>query len=67
MLGRFHEISITTADIRASVVFYESLGFTQVYDYVPGKNDWLAAGLPREGKGRGATSPHGSAASPESA
>ena len=29
MLGRFHEISITTADIRASVDFYESLGFTQ--------------------------------------
>ncbi len=29
MLGRFHEISIGTADIRASVEFYESLGFTQ--------------------------------------
>ena len=28
----------------------ESLGFTRVYDYVPGKLDWLAAGLPREGK-----------------
>jgi CBS domain-containing protein len=28
----------------------ESLGFSQVYDYVPGKQDWLAAGLPREGK-----------------
>jgi predicted transcriptional regulator len=28
----------------------ESLGFTQVYDYVPGKADWLAAGLPREGE-----------------
>jgi CBS-domain-containing membrane protein len=28
----------------------ESLGFTNVYDYVPGKQDWLAAGLPREGK-----------------
>jgi CBS domain-containing protein len=27
----------------------ESLGFTSVYDYVPGKQDWLAAGLPREG------------------
>ena len=27
----------------------ESLGFTRVYDYVPGKTDWLAAGLPREG------------------
>lgn len=29
MLGRFHEIGITTDDIRASVEFYESLGFTQ--------------------------------------
>ena len=29
MLGRFHEIGIATADIRASVEFYESLGFTQ--------------------------------------
>jgi catechol 2,3-dioxygenase-like lactoylglutathione lyase family enzyme len=29
VLGRFHEISITTADIRGSVDFYESLGFTQ--------------------------------------
>jgi len=28
----------------------ESLGFTHVYDYVPGKTDWLAAGLPREGQ-----------------
>jgi hypothetical protein len=28
----------------------ESLGFEQVYDYVPGKSDWLAAGLPREGE-----------------
>jgi len=28
----------------------ESLGFTQVYDYVGGKADWFAAGLPREGK-----------------
>lgn len=27
MLGRFHEISITTPDIRASVEFYERLGF----------------------------------------
>lgn len=27
--GRFHEISIDTGDIRASVQFYESLGFTQ--------------------------------------
>jgi CBS domain-containing protein len=25
------------------------MGFTQVYDYVAGKLDWLAAGLPTEG------------------
>src|SRR5690242_12094619 len=29
MLGRFHEISIETPDIRASVEFYERLGFSQ--------------------------------------
>lgn len=29
MLGRFHEISVATRDIRASVEFYEQLGFTQ--------------------------------------
>jgi len=29
LLGRFHEISIATADIRESVEFYERLGFTQ--------------------------------------
>lgn len=29
MLGRFHEIGIETADIRASVEFYERLGFSQ--------------------------------------
>lgn len=29
MLGRFHEISIETGDIRASVEFYERLGFSQ--------------------------------------
>ena len=28
MLGRFHEIGISTADIRASVEFYERLGFS---------------------------------------
>ncbi|MER6977835.1 CBS domain-containing protein [Streptomyces carpinensis] len=28
----------------------QQLGFRQVYDYVPGKADWLAAGLPREGE-----------------
>ncbi len=27
----------------------ETLGFTSVYDYVAGKADWFAAGLPREG------------------
>ena len=27
----------------------ESLGFTRVCDYVPGKADWFAAGLAREG------------------
>ena len=27
----------------------ESLGFTQVFDYVAGKVDWLAGGLPVEG------------------
>lgn len=26
-----------------------TLGFTRVYDYAPGKVDWLARGLPREG------------------
>lgn len=30
MLGKFHEISIETADIAESVAFYERLGFTQV-------------------------------------
>ncbi len=29
MPGRFHELSIATADIRASLDFYESLGFWQ--------------------------------------
>jgi catechol 2,3-dioxygenase-like lactoylglutathione lyase family enzyme len=29
VLGRFHEVSIATDDIRASVEFYEKLGFTQ--------------------------------------
>ena len=28
----------------------ETLGFEQVYDYVPGKVDWLARGLPTEGE-----------------
>jgi CBS domain-containing protein len=27
-----------------------TLGFEQVYDYVAGKSDWLARGLPREGE-----------------
>ncbi len=36
MLGRFHEIGITTGDIRSSVEFYESLGFTQA----PANDTW---------------------------
>src|SRR5258708_11918772 len=28
----------------------ESLGFAEVYDYAAGKADWLAWGLPREGR-----------------
>ena len=28
----------------------ETLGFTRVYDYVAGKRDWSAAGLPLEGE-----------------
>jgi CBS domain-containing protein len=28
----------------------EGLGFEGVYDYVPGKADWFASGLPRQGK-----------------
>ena len=28
----------------------EGLGFSKIYDYVPGKADWFASGLPREGK-----------------
>jgi Mg/Co/Ni transporter MgtE len=28
----------------------ETLGFREVYDYVAGKQDWLAAGLPTEGR-----------------
>jgi len=31
----------------------EALGFEQVYDYAAGKADWLANGLPREGKTAG--------------
>lgn len=27
-----------------------TLGFEQVYDYVPGKSDWLARGLPTDGE-----------------
>lgn len=29
----------------------ERLGFVDVYDYVAGKSDWMAAGLPTEGPG----------------
>ena len=28
-----------------------TLGFEHVFDYMPGKVDWLARGLPREGAG----------------
>src|SRR3954467_5038349 len=31
----------------------ESLGFGRVFDYVAGKQDWFASGLPREGKQAG--------------
>lgn len=31
----------------------ETLGFGRVYDYVPGKADWLAHGLPFEGSNAG--------------
>src|SRR5919198_327349 len=27
----------------------ESLGYSQIFRYVPGKADWFASGLPREG------------------
>jgi len=36
VLGRFHEISIATTDIRASVEFYEGLGFT----HAPTTDTW---------------------------
>jgi CBS domain-containing protein len=29
----------------------EALGYLEVYDYVAGKSDWMAAGLPTEGDG----------------
>jgi CBS-domain-containing membrane protein len=35
---------------RAAWRLEETLGFDQVYRYAPGKVDWLAAGLPREGE-----------------
>src|SRR5919199_650618 len=35
----------------------ESLGFTRVFDYVAGKQDWFAAGLPSEGKLAGRPKP----------
>jgi CBS domain-containing protein len=34
---------------RAAWRLEETLGFPNVYRYTPGKADWLAAGLPREG------------------
>jgi predicted transcriptional regulator len=33
----------------------DSLGFSPVYDYVAGKADWMAAGLPTEGASVGTT------------
>jgi CBS domain-containing protein len=35
----------------------ETLGFTEVYDYVPGKADWLAHNLPIEGEHADAPTP----------
>ena len=35
VLGRFHEVSIQTADIRESVEFYERLGF-EVFGQIDG-------------------------------
>jgi hypothetical protein len=35
---------------RAAWRLEDTLGFDQVYRYTPGKVDWLAAGLPREGE-----------------
>jgi CBS domain-containing protein len=32
----------------------DALGFSEVYDYMPGKADWLARGLPTEGEEAGA-------------
>lgn len=32
---------------------FESLGFSEVYDYVAGKLDWMAAGLPTDGTNAG--------------
>jgi predicted transcriptional regulator len=29
----------------------EAFGYSEVYDYVPGKADWMAAGLPTDGDG----------------
>src|SRR5919204_5988208 len=34
---------------RAAWRLEETLGFPNVYRYTPGKADWFAAGLPREG------------------
>jgi CBS domain-containing protein len=35
---------------RAALRLEETLGFADVYRYTPGKADWFAAGLPREGE-----------------
>lgn len=40
----------------AWVSYVRQIGFTRVYDYLPGKADWFAAGLP--GEGTRATIPH---------
>lgn len=39
----------------------EALGFGAVYDYVAGKADWSAAGLPLEGRGAGTPTAGGAA------
>jgi len=42
----------------------DALGFTEVYDYAPGKADWAAAGLPLEGRAANRETA-GSAADPD--
>ncbi|MBM4219016.1 MAG: hypothetical protein FJ171_05145 [Gammaproteobacteria bacterium] len=52
MIGRFHEVSVHTPDLLASLEFYERLGFTQVtageafpYPYAAVADGRLAIGL----------------------